>query len=51
MSEVVQMESREDRQIRETAEHAAKLHKAMYDAHIRQGFSHEDALYLCCTED
>jgi len=38
------MESKEDKRIRETAEYAAKLHKAMYDAHIRAGFSHDDAL-------
>jgi hypothetical protein len=51
VSDVVSMESKEDKRIRETAEYAAKLHKAMYDAHIRPGFSHEDALYLCCTMD
>lgn len=51
MSEVVALESKEDKRIREDAEYLAKVHKAMYDAHVKAGFSHDDALYLCCSGD
>lgn len=48
---VIPVESREDKEIRERAEYYAKLHKAMYEAHKKQGFDHEDALYLCASAD
>ena len=48
---IVDIESKEDKQIRETAAYLAKLHRAMYDAHIKAGFEHEEAMYLCCSGD
>lgn len=44
-------ESKEDKAIRETAEYYAKLHRAMVDAHRKQGFTKADALFLCATAD
>jgi hypothetical protein len=48
---IVAIDSKEDKQIKEVSTQLAKIHKAMYDAHVKQGFSHEDALYLCCSGD
>lgn len=51
MTDVVQMETKQDKEIRELAEYYAKLHKAMYDAHLRHGFTPEESLHLCCMGD
>jgi|VirMetMinimDraft_7_1064189.scaffolds.fasta_scaffold01259_8 hypothetical protein len=48
---IVAIDSKEDKQIKEISTYLAKLHRAMYDAHIKAGFEHEDALYLCCSGD
>ena len=42
---IVAIESKEDKHIRETATYLAKLHKAMYDAHIKVGLS----MMMLCT--
>ena len=48
---IVAIDSKEDKQIKDVSAQLAKVHKAMYDAHIKAGFEHEDALYLCCSGD
>lgn len=54
MTEVIELETKPAKQERETREYfeqIAKLRKVSYDAHIKVGFDHEDALWLCCANE
>lgn len=48
---VVAFEQPQDKGIRQMAEHYAKLHRVMFDAHIKAGFTKVQAFELCTCAD
>lgn len=54
MTEVTALETKQAKQEREEREYfeqIARVRKVSYDAHIKAGFDHEDALWLCCANE
>lgn len=48
---VVAFEQPQDKEIRQMVEHYAKLHRVMFDVHIKAGFTKTQAFELCTCAD
>jgi hypothetical protein len=51
MMTVVAFEKPQDKEIRQMAEHYARLHRVMFDAHVAEGFTKAQAFELCTCAD